>query len=247
MSNRNRQKLLERFFLDRFREGYAGFPQGEIKCSERPDFLVLGREQTIGIEVQEYARGSSKDEGSIQRRDGELKRRVEAKAITAYELRSSTPVLTWLQWNLNVSLEKNTVDKVANDVAEIVAWFVAQNDSDKITIDWEDLENSPSKNVVDSVRIMKLSPGTSSFFTSVEAGFVTVTPEELQKVIDDKNALADGYLEKCDTMWLLIVAEGLHVASTASLTDAARQHVYQSRFERVFFFDSFSRVITSLV
>ncbi len=72
MNREKQKKARERCYLDRFKEEYPDFPQGAIKCSEAPDFLVLGSDQTIGIEIEGYVReqgtkGSPCDKRSTSR------------------------------------------------------------------------------------------------------------------------------------------------------------------------------------
>jgi hypothetical protein len=48
------KKARERAYLERFRENFASFPEGEVIPSEHPDFLVKTQPRWIGIELTEY-------------------------------------------------------------------------------------------------------------------------------------------------------------------------------------------------
>jgi len=53
---RIKQKMAERAVIEAFRQHYSGFPKGEIKDSESPDFMV----ESIGIELIEFQRGTAR-------------------------------------------------------------------------------------------------------------------------------------------------------------------------------------------
>ena len=48
------QKARERAYLERFREKFADFPEGEVVSFEHPDFLIKSQPRWIGIELTEY-------------------------------------------------------------------------------------------------------------------------------------------------------------------------------------------------
>ena len=48
------QKAREWAYLQRFREKFADFPEGEVVPSERPDFLIRTQLRWIGIVLTEY-------------------------------------------------------------------------------------------------------------------------------------------------------------------------------------------------
>jgi hypothetical protein len=48
------QKAREWEYLQRFRENFADFPEGEVVSSEHPDFLIKTQSRRIGIELTEY-------------------------------------------------------------------------------------------------------------------------------------------------------------------------------------------------
>ena len=47
------KKARERAYLERFREKFADFPEGEVVSFEHPDFLIKTQSRRIGIELTE--------------------------------------------------------------------------------------------------------------------------------------------------------------------------------------------------
>ena len=48
------KKAREWAYLQRFRENFADFPEGEVVPSEHPDFMIRAQPRWIGIELTEY-------------------------------------------------------------------------------------------------------------------------------------------------------------------------------------------------
>ena len=64
----DRKKRQEETYLRRFRENFAGFPEGAILPNEHPDFLVETRRGRVGVEITEYhVREPSEGRGSPMR------------------------------------------------------------------------------------------------------------------------------------------------------------------------------------
>ncbi len=64
-------------------------------------------------------------------------------------------------------------------------------------------------------------------------------------VIETKRA--QGYLQDCDEMWLLIVADGRYMSSTGELLqEEVRVSQLQTAFQRVLFYDRWNKQVTSL-
>jgi hypothetical protein len=73
-----------------------------------------------------------------------------------------------------------------------------------------------------------------------------LAPDDLLVIIRDKEKKLKGYRTGLAATWLLIVMDWWTRASYAELTDAARGHVYETAFDRVFFLDVFRNESTSL-
>jgi hypothetical protein len=69
----------------------------------------------------------------------------------------------------------------------------------------------------------------------------------LQQLTASKNIKVPKYLQRCDEVWLLLVADGGYTSSTAELsTEEVSQAYFPSLFQKVLFFDRANRRNTAL-
>ena len=61
----------EKDILEQFKKSYEFFPEGEVKKSERPDFLIQTVENKIGIELTEIFQDSYKGHSKYQQRSSD--------------------------------------------------------------------------------------------------------------------------------------------------------------------------------
>lgn len=239
-----RKKARERWFLDSFKRAYAGFPEGSIECSEGPDFLVRSGGRTLGVELQEYARGGGAA-GSPEREKEMFQDRVAVEAGRIYERWSSIPLNVGFLWNPIATRHNGTVGDLAANAARIVARYIPPESGGQAWLGWDELRGSPLENAVHLIHILRLPAGRENFWRSGESGGIDVEPDELQGLIDRKDGKVAEYLRKCDSVWLLITQSN-HISGSAHLTDAVRSHSFRSRFARVFVFDHWKDQVTEL-
>jgi hypothetical protein len=94
------QKARERAYLQRFRENFADFPEGEVVLSERSDFLIRAQTRWIGIELTEY-HVQEPDEGwgsSMRALEG-TEDKVLRTASDRYQSKGLPPVVVNVLWH----------------------------------------------------------------------------------------------------------------------------------------------------
>ncbi len=91
MSAQEKKKARERYYLNRLAETCPDFPSGAIEPCESPDFLIRGRDRTLGIELEGYVREQG-SKGSPLREKEEFEARVAYKAGLLYQSHSSIPL-----------------------------------------------------------------------------------------------------------------------------------------------------------
>jgi hypothetical protein len=65
-----------------------------------------------------------------------------------------------------------------------------------------------------------------------------LSPQDVQARIDPKNLLCPTYRRHCDQVWLMLIATMDAPSRYVELTPPAAAHAYDSRFDRLFYFDS---------
>jgi hypothetical protein len=99
---------------------------------------------------------------------------------------------------------------------------------------------------VSSISVTRVKNKQRALWSSVDAGFVSVPASELQELIASKNVRVSNYLQRCDEVWLLIVADGGYVSSTADLPGDIEQVQSRSAFRKVLFYDRPNQRIATL-
>lgn len=79
-------------------------------------------------------------------------------------------------------------------------------------------------------------------FGAIETRF----SNQLQSIIDEKNAKYSEYRKKCDECWLIIVAPGFNCSSFYAFGEDMETICYTSHFEKVFFMEMFDGTLREL-
>jgi hypothetical protein len=90
----------ERAYLQRFRQNFADFPEGEVVPFEHPDFLIKTQSQWIGIEIIEYhVQEPDKSRGSLTRAREGTEDKVLRMASEQHQSKGLPPVAVHVHWN----------------------------------------------------------------------------------------------------------------------------------------------------
>jgi hypothetical protein len=240
------KKALERLFVNEVAAIFPDFPPGTIVNTERPDFLISGGSQVTGIEVVNYVRGQDSG-GSDYRRNEMLWQQIADEARREFESNHSAPLMVHFLWHSDRYLRKADVPRMAVSAAKIIAVHMPQNIFESTRIVGDKLVGTPLHALVSSIRVTRVRNRRQASWSSIVAGFMSVTTNELQQLIASKSINVPEYLQRCDEVWLLIVADGSYISSTAELSEEeVRQAHLLSLFQKVLFYDRPNRRITTL-
>ena len=236
------QKNREFSHLKHFKEICSFFPEGEIECTEKPDFLVHTQDTILGIEHTEIFRPGPTNGTSPQAQES-IYQRVVDKASSSYLENHSQPLLVQISFNERIMIGKkdgkslaDAIDRLAKAVVRLLemAPIVPGN---SIIIE-RTKENS--KEFPDEIRrlyVYAYPNGKENRWKSLSPGWIPeITPEDVQEKIDKKEPKLDSYKTKCSELWLLIVAHNVEKSTSIDLSEAAISHYYSTKFDRVFFF-----------
>lgn len=240
------KKSRERQFLDEIAEKYPDFPQGSIVDYERPDFLVQHESFTTGIEIVDYIRGQNND-GASNRRNEVLWQRIADSARAKFVSSHTVPLLVHFHWNPHRYPNQLEVGPLAGAASSIVANHIPQMLFETIRIGDTELENTALEEYLHSIHVMRVRDDTQSLWSFVGAGFVEVQRDELRDLISSKEAKVQDYLQECDAVWLIIVADGRNISSSAELVDETMRYPFGSLFERILFYNRIKKQIITLV
>lgn len=235
------KKQVERYFVERFKAGFPGFPDGDMKSSEEPDFLIQAPTQTIGIELTTFSRDRATKGGSSALKDVALRDKILIAAEEEYNSRSDVPILVTMWWNPSIR-QRHPIEVLAKSLVDIIIPRIPSTTSQYSHVQWDDFDNTPMEHYLSVLWINRKVGDTQTVFFSSSGGGVGVSPQDFQDIINEKNGKVPGYLKKCGEVWLLIVAghaakREIPIASDISPDDDFYEQVFKSAFSRVFLYD----------
>ncbi len=224
-------KEREFFYLDKFKENFPSFPEGKISPDERPDFLVKTLNEIIGIEITGFYReASSSARPPLQQREN-VRRKIIALAKSIYDDKGLPPVFVSVHFDLNFHCRKSDIQSIASRLVELAEQSSSNLVGEKI---WRIFEIQLNGVLLLSVKRVKLA---KSYWNAPLASFVpTVNPQQIQDILDEKNARCDGYRSKCAKIWLIIIMDRFEASSFSMIQETTLNHQYRHSFDAAFLF-----------
>ena len=199
------QKARERAYLQRFRDNFAGFPEGEVVSSESPDFLVKSQPRWIGIELTEYhVQEPDEGWGSPMRAQEGTENKVLRTASAQYQSKGLPAVAVHVHWNSHQVFSSRRVQELAADLADLMQEKLPEPGHEAAIRHrrhpaWRSLPQE-----VTSLSIDRRKNFSRNLWTSVRGAFVpTLTPPELQQIMRGKKPKCPhtgSSAEKCGSL-----------------------------------------------
>ncbi len=227
------QKEQESRYLTRFKELYAAFPPGEIKPSERPDFLVCNPDRVIGIEVTEVFQPAPKGTSLPLQQQDAFGIEIVKQAEDLYLQRQKSPLCVQISFKPNIHASRRDQPIIAQNIVNLI------NKTDIIPGESITLKRTRETNAIfpkqiAMIHIYQCPGGKQSAWRSSSSGWIAEQPPEyIQQRIDEKEKKRQQYAP-CDAMWLLMVAHDSRHPSCVELSQEALTHHYSTNFDRVF-------------
>jgi len=227
-------KEAELFYLERFKENFSNFPQGDIWPDESPDFLVKSANEIIGIEFTHFYRQmSSETPFPLQARES-VRQKIISQSKSIYDKSGFAPVCVWVHFDLNFHCRTSKIRSVAERLVQLAKCSLSDQTDEK---NWvrDDIQINGIHSLCVKRPIMK-----KSYWRAPLASFVPeARPQQLQEILDKKSALCEGYRRKCNKAWLIIVMDRFRASSFSlipgSIADRPFSHQFDSAF--LFFYD----------
>lgn len=255
------QKKREMAHLQRFRANCDDFPvvtDDQIKECERPDFLVMIPHRTYGIEHTEFLQSARRRKGSRPRALEVAEDQLVQRALIEYESRGLPPVEVLISFRLRErqgrvtkadiqrAYDSRTSQRLISTIVDIVATNVPLV-GDTIPVHHIDAGWKLLPKEVSALDISRWSFTTENCWGVARGGTVpSLSPEDFQAIINDKEGNLPVYKEKCDEVWLLIVAHGFSPSTHAKVSPEVETTVFSTGFERVFFLHHFKSMVLEL-
>ena len=228
----------ERRYAARFRDVYPDFPRGDLLDFEGPDFLVRSNVPILGVEVTRMFKDPAPGSPPKQLLESRSRTFV-AEAERAFRALDSRPLTVSVHLNHNWHPKKVERRAAAQFLAELLhALDLHVGGAARIAFPDERLR--PHRRAFHAILVHWFEVSTDGFWAVPDADFIgAVTPEMVQRVLDRKNKLVDGYRLHAPLLWLLVVVDGAVLSSAMEVGPEVAAHRYNLGFDRAFLFDSF--------
>lgn len=236
MIKRLDKKELERRYLVNFREAFNAFPAGVVEDDrESPDFIVVGPERVVGIELRRLFRPDLAEHGGSMRAQESLQFAIMNHLRAIYEALKLPPIDVHVLFQRS-KLRKSDTVRYAKAIAGLIENRILSGAHDAAELnDDEDkaLHDLPG---VARIHIMRSKSKENFFAPSMASVRPRVGIDYIQGEIDTKNAKLPQYDPRCSENWLLLTYAREGLPAMMSFAPEVFGHLYKSGFQRVFLF-----------
>ena len=227
------KKQEERHFLDRFKSFFDNFPQGDVECTEEPDFIVATPKHRLGIEVTKLYWTS--EPGNLPRQAQEsLHGQVANKAEQLHE-KSDLPKCIVSVHFADRKLRKKDIEPAAMEVFNSVMSNIpsAESSAQLPPNGWTE-SGLPAN--ISALSVYRTDNIEKTTYSAPQVGWIPDmnSKTDIQRVLDAKNPKALAYRKKCDELWLLINVAFGTISSQFDIPDEVVEEVVDANFDRVF-------------
>ena len=216
--------------------------------------MVQTQRECIGIELSQwYSQDTTSEEhGSRLRAKESAEQKVLQRAASGYERRGLPPVDVFVHWSLSNDPRLIKIDQLAATLIDLVEGYLPeQGNNTIIRYPRPGYESLPGEVV--SLYIWRPKNITKTSWVPFGAIFPPSLTgcDDLQEIVQKKEANVSHYQQKCSQAWLLIVANDLELpmvrlSKVCNLAPEAKDSRLETTFDRVFFLDCLERRVVEL-
>lgn len=230
-----KKKNSELIHLHRFKEVYGFFPEGKIIRDENPDFRIMLDDGMLGIEHTQIF--YEEKDGIIPQEQENIIRKIIERAQKEYINNDGTPLIISVFFNSWVKLNKEHIYSLPSILVDLVI-----KNKRKDNIEYDDLPDEIA--LIHIHRIKDLN--FVEWCNPMSSWINQMTDDKIEKIIKGKELKIERYHKKSNYLWLLIVADGFNSSSLFSYNEIFKNKIYKTNFDKVFVFESFSKIYFEL-
>jgi hypothetical protein len=217
------------------------FAVWEDTPNDPPDINVNNGE--LGIEFVDFIRGWQEKGGSPIRAAEKIYDSIAEQAQQIFERENPSIKLSvsfhWQDYDPANRPKQSETPKLINSIVDLINQALATKQARTFELEWEDFEKTPLETKLSSVDIRIYPDGDFGWWRSGQSGWGRVEAVSFQELIKMKENDLPRYATKFKSCWLIIVADHSAISSTAFPGKAVKPGCVISKFDRVYFFNSF--------
>lgn len=247
-TDKNKEKKIhERKHFDLFRKVCDCIPDGVIEESDPLDFLIHSNKFILGIEHTEYFE-KDKSGFAFSKKDESLQDSVSNSLGPYCNHIGLPPTILSISWKPKKPLTSSRVKPLIHDIARLVSINIPE-EGKFISLSSRNIKGNEFPSELIGLSIYRSAKNDSTSVSKTRGAFEnTIKTDELKNIIAEKKKKLPLYRNKCNEVWLLIVAEGIAPSSITKLESAIYNYSFNSQFDRIFFFDLYNyNKVTELI
>lgn len=236
------KKERERWFFEKLRGLLPDLLSGEVEQGDRPDIRAVSSDgSTIGIEVTELLHSAQPNGDSLQAQES-LRNRIVRCAQMSYEKLEKEPVIASVHFDPACNLRKADVPRLVEALEKLVRRNLPEvGEKAEEQYNWLNREYFPEE--IHSILLHRFDGQSENVWNARGGTFVpALRPDELAAIVAKKSSRVGAYRKNCDKVWLLIVANGLTLASIWTIEREVVAKVSRGPFDRAFVLHDLKRL-----
>jgi hypothetical protein len=210
--------------------------------------LNLTSSQILGIEVLEYHKKENSERSSRIRERESFHEQLAEQAQSLFEAKHPIPLQVIFHGHGHQrNARPHDRELLAASVADLVRQHIPRVPFQTVDLDRITLRDTPIGRVIHSFTITKLKAEATGLWAFAETSAPETSFDKLQQEISIKDAKIEKYLERCLSVWLLIIIGGRYIATMADFPRDLAEYPFRYRFERVLIYNRVSKNIVPLL
>jgi hypothetical protein len=238
-----------------FLELFGGLDESSCEFTDVPDLIVHHNGKVIGIEhTRLYREVPTIPAGRQLRPQEKIHWRLVERAREIFQQRSNRLLWLYLTFKEPFDYRQYDIEQEATLLAQSILAALSRSPasgSGEAVVrmqSWKAQQlGLPFPAGVDAYDFTVVHKAGLELWAPVYGGAVpTLTPQQLEKVIREKETRLDRYRSRCATVWLLVVTDAGLPSSHFDITEALEHHLFRSSFDRIFLLTPFQRRLIEL-
>ena len=238
-----------------FLELFGGLNESSCEFTDVPDLIVHHNGKVVGIEhTRLYREDSTIPAGRQLLPQERIHWRLVERAHEIFQQHSDRLLWLYVTFKEPFNYRQYDIEQEATLLAQSVLAALSRSlasDPGESVVriqSWKAQRlGLPFPGGVDSYDFTVVHKPGLELWAPVYGGAVpTLTAQQLEVVICEKETRLDRYRSRCATVWLLVVTDAGLPSSHFDITEALEHHIFTSVFDRIFLLTPFRRRLIEL-
>jgi hypothetical protein len=240
MDKIERQKRIERAHFDLFNELETQYLPDNIIHKDEPDFRINTGNEILGIEHTQIFH-EKKANGILPKEQEILQDRLRDFTEELHIKNHGIPGRYSMLFNPNEKIYKKDIDNLASSIIEMANNLNPSQGKSEIQNfgEWSNVIKSVSCHRDTLINWIEWDFGQSAWIPKL-------TKKRIKTEIEKKENKIPNYLNECDRVWLLIVAESFRLSSSFKINNTLTNETFFTNFSATYLLDAYQKQVFRL-